>query len=204
MAYPGLEQLVFNWRKHSQVKDRLARQSHPGLKVYSNQTDGTYIHSLLDPSGRRVDEGPFEGTQEIFLNLSLDWLNIQSLAFGPGHAVGPILFQMANLPQAMRGLQAMVMCIGLTPSKLVHRESNTEHINSRLNRALPGPKESNKDTLWKSLLPLILELCQTWAEPISIKTPNCPNGVQCRIYLAAISCDWPAFTSLTRITGQTS
>ena len=35
MAYPGVEQLVFNWRKRSQVKDQLARQSHPGLKVYS-------------------------------------------------------------------------------------------------------------------------------------------------------------------------
>jgi hypothetical protein len=115
MAYPGVERLTFNWRKQRQIEARFMERSYAGLKIYRDQADGTYLHSLLGPEGNRMDEGPFGDTKEIFLNLSLDWLNVRSSAFGPGYAVGPIILQMANLPQALRGLQAMVTCVGLTP-----------------------------------------------------------------------------------------
>jgi hypothetical protein len=118
LAYPGVEELAFNWRERDEVDTQLAKHDYPDLQIYRDQTDGSYLHSLLDPDGNRVDQGPFEGVKEIFVNLSLDWLNINSSSHGPGYSVGPILLQMGNLPQSMRGLQAMVMCCGLTPGKL--------------------------------------------------------------------------------------
>lgn len=67
-----------------------------------------------------------------------------------------------------------------------------------------GPREPTKETLYKFMLGIIIELRRTWETPILLRTPQHPEGVQCRIYLAAISCDRPAFNTLAGNAGQQS
>jgi hypothetical protein len=126
LSYPGVEQVAFNWRERRRINTQLSERLYPGLKIYRDQTDGTMIDSLLNPAGLRVDQTENDGIQEIFLNLSIDWLNQRSSSFAPGYSVGPILVQMANLPQESRALQAMIMCVGMTPGKILPCGSNID------------------------------------------------------------------------------
>lgn len=119
VAYPGVEDLVLNWAERARTDAQISERLYPGEKIYRDQTDGTYLQSLRDPAGNTLDQRQNNGILDIFVNLSIDWLSIRASPFSPKYSVGPILLQLANVPQELRALQAMIMCVGLTPGTLV-------------------------------------------------------------------------------------
>lgn len=202
-AYPGMEDDALNWRERRENNARSAGELYPDMRIYRDQLDGDHIGTLLDPDGNPADAPPIDGVSTLFVNLSIDWLNKRASPFAPSYSIGPILLQLANLPAKSRGRQALIMCNGMTPGEPSVRFLLLQ-MDPLINGALSGPKEPTKETLWKYMLPIVMELLQAWETPIKVRTPSHPNGRLFRIYLAAISCDRPAFNSLCGNPGHTS
>lgn len=88
------------------------------------------------------------------INISIDWANLSKSHNRSPHSMGPILCQLADLPNQYQSQFGFMMLMGITPA--LHEP--------------PGI------LLHRLLLPLAIELLSAGADGLWIKTPNYKQG----------------------------
>jgi hypothetical protein len=115
LAHPGIETLTFNWKERRRLIEQSDAVNHPGLKIYRDQWSGSHLDTILGPDGNPLISD--DNVPVIYVNLFLDWVNRSSSMASSAYSVGHISLQIVNLPQGFRGVQSLIMLVGIIPGE---------------------------------------------------------------------------------------
>lgn len=127
--------------------------AQPG-KILRHQLDRTLYQ---DDDGERED-----GSFLLTLNFSIDWADPSESRKDPARSMGPIVMQLADLPNQYRSQFLYTMLMGITPA----------------------PREPPSCLLHRLLLPLAVELLSAHCDGLWVKTPKYPEGTSHLLKLA--------------------
>ena len=115
LGVPGVE-LVLDGLDERVAFD-LEQDSSAGQTIYREQYHGNDFKRHpppMDPRRESDAEGPI---LDALLNVSLDWFNPHSGTMYEQTSIGPLLVQLADLPQRLRSNQELFLLLGITPGE---------------------------------------------------------------------------------------
>ncbi|OXG48073.1 hypothetical protein C355_04639 [Cryptococcus neoformans Th84] len=139
---------------------------------------GKILRHQLDGSCYQVDDQDVQrerGCLVLTINVSIDWADPSKSRNRSPRSMGPIMCQLADLPNKYRSQYSFAMLMGITPA----------------------PNEPPGCLLHRLLLPLAVDLLSADCDGLWIKTPKYPNGRKVYARIGTICCDRPASVAIT-------
>ncbi|OWZ41003.1 hypothetical protein C353_03657 [Cryptococcus neoformans AD1-83a] len=153
-------------RDNSMDRPRYLQNAKTG-KILRHQLDGSCYVNF----GNEREKGALLLT----INISVDWADPSKSRNRSPRSMGPILCQLADLPNQYRSQFGFMMLMGITPA----------------------PHEPPGVLLHRLLLPLAVELLSAGADGLWIKTPNYKQGQKVFVRIGTICCDRLAAVAIT-------
>ncbi|ODN90228.1 hypothetical protein L198_06246 [Cryptococcus wingfieldii CBS 7118] len=168
----GIERLVEDQELLRKQQDERDKANPPSYlkdanigKIYRHQLDG----ECYQQGGATADVHQ-RGCLVLTINIHIDWADPSKSRNRLPHSMGPILCQLADLPNQYRSKSTFAMLMGITPA----------------------PNEPPGCLLHRLLLALGVDILTGAYDGIWIRTPAHPNGRKVYIKIGAICCDRPA------------
>ncbi|OWZ74545.1 hypothetical protein C365_06883 [Cryptococcus neoformans Bt85] len=163
--------ILHSWqRQHDEQMERPA---------YLQDTNpGKIPHHQLDGSCYQVDDQDVQhehGCLVLTINVSINWADPSKSCNHPPRSMGPIMCQLANLPNKYRSQYLFMMLMGITPA----------------------PNEPPDCLLHHLLLPLAIDILRAECDGLWIKTLRYPNGHKVNTRIGTICYDQPASVIVT-------
>ena len=181
LAIPGIETALDN------LDERIVSDAQKDA-VYGETIYRKHYHGLAFKRSRSLSANMFSSSLDgksildVRLNISLDWFNPNSGTMHQRTSIGPLLCQLSDLPQRLRGKEVLFTLLGITP----------------------GQHEPHTPNLWGFLVPLIMEIRRSWTTSLLVVTPRFPEGRFICLIPSVVCCDGPARTAIVGSAGMTS
>ncbi|OXG17023.1 hypothetical protein C366_03819 [Cryptococcus neoformans Tu401-1] len=152
----GVERLVEDQQVlRSRQRQRDEQMERPAYLQDANP--GKILRHQLDGSCYQVDDQDVQrerGCLVLTINVSIDWADTSKSRNRSPRSMGPIMCQLADLPNKYRSQYSFAMLMGITPA----------------------PNEPPGCLLHRLLLPLAVDLLSAECDGLWIRTPKYPNG----------------------------